>query len=102
MKKGTIVSPNMQVCFVNTTQKPEKVVHHNIFSVSNGYVSELVTHYYKHPDAPDVAFVTLLTWDMVCEIDKNSPLPTLYQTIVGTNEAIRLIVNGQKKIENHD
>jgi len=60
------------VCFINTEQKPVKIIRMGFFRYTQiqisdkKHISELCEVFYPHPDAPDWAFVSILSF-LECE-----------------------------------
>jgi len=70
----------LQVCFVNTEQEPLETKHvcwHVRDKENNLELVEVVEEFYPHPDAPDIARVSLLVEHVVHEVKKLSVLGTL-------------------------
>lgn len=65
----------MQVCFVNTDQRPSSVKHISFYTSGSGddiCLHEIIEETYPHPDAPDEATVTRTTTRFVESHHKES------------------------------
>lgn len=66
-----MIGHTMQVCFVNTEQKPLKIKRLGLFKCDKRenklFVYELCEIFYPHPDAPEDATISLLNF-MECVV----------------------------------
>jgi len=67
-------------------QDPVKIEHTGIWKVNNKTLFELVRKHFPHPDAPEVATVSLLEWDIAAFTPLESDM-TVIKDLIKTRDA---------------
>lgn len=100
-ERGCVEGNGVLVCFVNTEQKPVKIVRKGIFTYGRNlsdnklYFSELCEVFYPHPDASEDAVISLLEFLPVsCPLGFETTVTYLIDAVKGLDAILTFESHG--------